>query len=268
MKTGGMTGLDWGDGRYEHTAPELLPATAAALAAADLKPGERVLDVGTGTGNAAVAALRRGGVHVLGVDPSARLLSVARRRAADLGLPAEFKRASATALPVPDGGQDLVLSVFAVIFEPNGPAAVAELMRVTRPGGRIVLTTWTDQGAVFRVGRRLRTAVAAASPAPAGPPPTDWTDPAVVADLFAAHPVAKLSETIHPLTFHGTSPRGWFDAQEAEHPAWRAGRRILDDRTWTQVREDSIGELTAANEDPTALAVTSTFRVLRIDVGA
>lgn len=266
MKTGGMTGLDWGDGSFEKTAPELLPATVAALAAADLKPGERVLDVGTGTGNAAVAALRRGGVHLLGVDPSARLLSVARRRAADLGLPAEFRRASATALPVPDASQDLVLSVFAVIFEPNGPAAVAELVRVTRPGGRIVLTTWTDQGAVFRVGRRLRAAVAAASPAPAGPPPTDWIDPAVVADLFAAYPV-RISETTHPLTFHGRSPAGWFDAQEADHPAWRAGRRILDDDTWAQVREDSIAELAAANENPTALAVTSMFRVLRIDVG-
>ena len=265
MKTGGMTGLDWDDGVYEHTAVELLPATAAALAVADPRPGEHVLDVGTGTGNAALAVLRRGGVHVLGVDPAPRLLSVARATAASLGLPAEFREASATALPVPDASQDLVLSVFAVIFEPDGPAAVAELIRVTRPGGRIVITAWTDEGAIFRCGRRLRMAIAAASPPPAGPPPTNWTDPAVIADLFAAHPV-QLHETLHPLTFRAASPEAWFATQEAEHPAWRAGRRALDDVTWAQVRKDSVEELATANEDPAALAVTSTYRVLRIDV--
>jgi ubiquinone/menaquinone biosynthesis C-methylase UbiE len=265
MKTGGMTGLDWGDGSYETTAVELRPATAAALAAADLKPGEHVLDVGTGTGNAAVAALRRGGVRVLGIDPAPRLLSVARARAADLGLPAEFRLASATALPVPDNSQDLVLSVFAVIFEPDGPAAVAELVRVTRPGGRIVLTTWTDQGAVFRCGRRLREALAAVSPAPAGPPPTNWLDDAVIQELFAAHPVTVCA-TRHQLAFRAASPEDWFARQEREHPAWRAGRRVLDDATWARLREESVAELTAANEDPTALSVTSTYRVLRIDV--
>ncbi len=259
-----MGGLDWGDGRYEDTAPELMPAAAAALAAAEIKPGAAVLDVGTGTGNAAVAAGRIG-ARVLGIDPAPRLVSVAKARAADLGLPMEFRVGTSTALPVPDASQDVVLSVFAVIFEPNGPGAVAELVRVARPGGRIVLTAWTSDGAIFRTGRLMRQAIASVSPPSAGPPPTDWTDRAVVVDLFASHPVT-LTDSDHPLTFRAASPAAWFDATEQYHPAWRAARRLLDDATWAQLRDASVQELSAGNEDPDAFAATSTFRVFRADV--
>lgn len=266
MKTGGGTsvGLDWGDGRYEDTAVELLPATDAALAVAAVKPGEKVLDVGTGTGNAALAA-GRASARVLGIDPAPRLVAVARARAAPLGLPLEFAVGTSTALPVSDASQDLMLSVFAVIFEPNGPAAVAEMVRACTPGGRIVLTAWTTEGAIFRVGGMMRRAVATLAP-PAGDaaPPTNWTDPEVVADLFAAYPV-ELVHTLHPLTFHAASPADWVDTAETYHPAWRAARRALDDEAWAALRSASIDELAAANEDPDAFAVTSTYRVYRAD---
>lgn len=264
MKTGGtIGGLDWGDGQYENTARELSPATAAALAAAAIRPGQSVLDVGTGTGNAALAAARAS-ARVLGIDPAPRLIGVARANAAELGLPVEFRLGTATALPVPDASQDLVLSVFAVIFEPNGPAAVAELVRVTRPGGRIVLTAWTTEGAIFRAGRLMRQAIATLGPASAEPP-TDWTNLDVLTGLFAAHRLA-LTETMHPLTFRAPGAEAWFDAAEAEHPAWRAARRALDDAAWADLRRASIDELSAANEDSDAFAVTSTYRVLRADL--
>lgn len=264
MKTGGgAAGLDWGDGQYENTAVELQPATDEALAVAAVKPGEKVLDVGTGTGNAALAA-GRASAKVLGIDPAPRLVSVARARAAALGLPLEFAVGTSTALPVSDASQDVVLSVFAVIFEPNGPAAVAELVRATKPGGRIVLTAWTTEGAIFRVGGMMRRAVAAAAPAGDAPPPTNWTDPEVVTDLFAAYPVG-LAATVHPLSFRAASPAAWIDTAELEHPAWRAARRILDDDAWTALRAASIDEFEAANEDPAAFAVTSTYRVYRAD---
>ncbi|HZE65535.1 MAG TPA: methyltransferase domain-containing protein [Sporichthyaceae bacterium] len=265
MKTGGMTGgLNWDDGCYENTARELLPATAAALDAAAIQPGEAVLDVGTGTGNAALAAARRG-ARVLGVDPALRLLEVARGRAAELGVALDFRAGTATALPVADATQDVALAVFSVIFEPDGPAAVAELVRVTRPGGRIVLTAWTSDGAIFRTGGHLRRAVSAGAPPPAGPAPTNWSDPDVIDALFAVHSLGPTRAT-HPLTFRAASPQAWLDTAELEHPAWRAGRRALDDAAWSALREVSLAELTAANEDPAAFAVTSTFRVVHVEV--
>jgi len=72
--------IDWGAGHYETTAAQLAPA-AAAVQRASLRPGERVLDLGCGTGNAALLAARAG-TTVTGVDPAARLLKVAQDRAA------------------------------------------------------------------------------------------------------------------------------------------------------------------------------------------
>jgi ubiquinone/menaquinone biosynthesis C-methylase UbiE len=69
--------MDWGIGEYEHTAVELAPAAQAAIDAAAPREGEHLVDVGCGTGNAALLAAARG-VRVTGVDPAPRLLEVAR----------------------------------------------------------------------------------------------------------------------------------------------------------------------------------------------
>src|SRR5688500_11967438 len=102
--------LDWGVGRYETTAAHLEPAAGTVVERAALRQGERVLDLGCGTGNAALAAARLG-ADVVGVDPAARLLDVARARAAAEGLSARFEAGSADAIPLPDAAVDVVVSV-------------------------------------------------------------------------------------------------------------------------------------------------------------
>src|SRR4051794_39954624 len=106
-----MSTPDWGLGRYEDTAARLEPAARVVVESAAPEAGERLVDVGCGTGNAALLAAERG-ARVTGVDPAARLLDVARERAAARGLTATFARGDAAALPLGDGEADVVLSVF------------------------------------------------------------------------------------------------------------------------------------------------------------
>jgi SAM-dependent methyltransferase len=102
---------EWGLGSYEETARELEPAAEAAIAALELKPGERVLDVACGSGNAALLAAQAGAL-VSGLDGSPRLIGVAGERVPE----GSFVVGDAAALPFEDGGFDAAVSVFGVIF--------------------------------------------------------------------------------------------------------------------------------------------------------
>jgi SAM-dependent methyltransferase len=112
------------------------------LAAAAVRPGDRVLDVGCGTGQLTREAARAGGA-ALGVDLSGPMLDLARRRAAAEGLTgARFERADAQLHPFPAAGFDVLLSRHGVMFFGDPAAAFANLARALRPGGRAVFLTW------------------------------------------------------------------------------------------------------------------------------
>ena len=116
--------LDWGLGRYESTAEQLLPAARVLIDSAALRAGERVVDLGCGTGNAALIAAGCG-AQVIGVDPAARLLDVARGRAVSEGATITFLSGEAASIPVGDASADVIVSVFSVIFAPDALAAAA-----------------------------------------------------------------------------------------------------------------------------------------------
>ena len=124
-------------GRYETFAAELEPAAQRLVELAAPAPGERVLDLATGTGNAALAAARRG-ARVTGVDCATRLLEVARARAAAEGLAVEFVRGDMLDPPVPAGSYDLALSSFGVTFasRPGARARARSRGRCDRAAGR------------------------------------------------------------------------------------------------------------------------------------
>jgi SAM-dependent methyltransferase len=116
-------------------------ARAAYLDLIRLRAGERVLDVGCGSGVATRDVARRVGPtgRVVGVDPGAGFLEVARELAAGEGLAdrTEFREGRLEALPFPDRSFDVVLAVTVLSHVPGGAGALPELVRVTRPGGRI-----------------------------------------------------------------------------------------------------------------------------------
>jgi SAM-dependent methyltransferase len=165
--------VNWSAGRYEDIAAMLAPAAAEVVAAAAPRAGEYVLDLGCGTGNAAllIAATR---ARVIGVDPAERLLEVARRRAAAAGADVAFAAGEAAAVPLADGEADGVVSVFGVIFAPDAGAAIAEMGRVVASSGRVVLSAWRPEGAIAQVARVRSEAVGRTG----GPWPFAWHDPA------------------------------------------------------------------------------------------
>jgi ubiquinone/menaquinone biosynthesis C-methylase UbiE len=162
-------GVDWGDGDHARTADVLGPASRALVEAVGAGPGRRVLDVGRGTGNAALAAAARR-ASCVGADVPG-LVAQARRRAAAAGAPAEFVVGDAAALPVADGSFDAAVSAFGVIFAEEPAAAMAERARAVRPGGAVALATWLPEGPIATAGRLLRAALP-----PGDAPPARWDD--------------------------------------------------------------------------------------------
>jgi ubiquinone/menaquinone biosynthesis C-methylase UbiE len=134
-----VVAVDWGSGSYERQAVHLLPAVQQVVAEIAVEPGEFVVDVGCGSGSA-VLLVAAGGARVVEVDPAPRLLEVARTEAARRGVAAEFVVGDAVHIPLADGTVDAVVSTFALIFVPDPAAAVQEIARVLRPGGRLVFS--------------------------------------------------------------------------------------------------------------------------------
>src|SRR3954463_9263586 len=255
--------VDWGAGEYERTAAELEPTAREVVARAAIARGERVLDVACGTGNAALLAAAAG-ARVHGLDAAPRLIEVARARAAEAGLDAEFVVGDALDLPFDDGVFDAVVSGFGVIFVPDPARAIAEIVRVLAPGGRALLSVWRPEGPIHRMVGVLGRGVAAAAGGPRRPG-VAWEDAGATADLAAAHG-ARVEAEDGSLAIVAGSPEAYFALAEEHHPMSLAGRPLLEAAgTYPALFEEAIGVLRAGNEDPAGFRVTSPYRVIRID---
>jgi SAM-dependent methyltransferase len=253
----GRPPVDWSAGHYETTAEQLRPAAEAVVAAAAPALGELVVDVGTGTGNAALLAAARG-ARAIGVDPAQRLLAVARERAAADGVDAEFRAGVAESLPLDDGIADAVLSVFGVVFA-DATAAIAEMVRVLRPDGRIVFSAWLPIGAMARMTGTLYEAVRAALGAPP-PQQFPWYDRSTLATVFGTHGLDVTIEE-HALAFTGPSPRAFAEAESRNHPMAVFSRDLLERHGGPNMVDVVTRILEEGNEDPAAFRVTSQYVV-------
>ena len=159
-------------------------APAAKLVAfAGVKPGQRVLDVGSGTGVVAVTAARAG-ARVSALDLTPELIEIARHNALTAGVQIDFREGDAEALPFDDAAFDVVLSQFAHIFAPRPEVVVKEMLRVLKPGGVIAFSTWPPE---LFAGRMFALTGRYASPPPPGvSPPPLWGDPNVVRERLGA----------------------------------------------------------------------------------
>jgi SAM-dependent methyltransferase len=147
----------------------------------DPKPGERVLDVATGTGLASRLAAARC-AEVIGADIASELIVAARELARKEGLAIDYRLADAEALPFEDGSFDAVVSTCGVMFASRPEAAAAELARVTRKGGRVAITTWPTGSTPFEMFGLIRAYMPPPEPAP--PSPFEWGRPERVRELL------------------------------------------------------------------------------------
>ncbi|BCJ41454.1 hypothetical protein GCM10010168_55470 [Actinoplanes ianthinogenes] len=179
----------WASGSYATVAADVVaPLGPVLVEAAGIGPGQRVLDVAAGTGNAALPAAHTG-AEVTASDLSPELLRIGEQRA-DAKL--IWTEADAEALPFQDAEFDTVISCIGVMFAPHHERAAAELLRVCRPGGTIALANWTPEGFIGQMFATLKPF--AAPPPPGATPPPRWGDPAHVATLFGDRAVAVRAE--------------------------------------------------------------------------
>lgn len=164
----------WALGDYAAIAANIVrPLGPVLVDATGIGPGDRVLDVAAGTGNVAIPAAATG-ARVAASDLCPELVEEGRRLTAEAGLTIDWAEANAEALPYADDSFDAVLSCIGVMFAPHHQQAADELLRVTRPGGRIGLISWTPEGFIGQLFATMKPYVPA-PPAGVSPPPR-WGD--------------------------------------------------------------------------------------------
>lgn len=197
----------WSSGDYHMIGTQILIVSELLVEALDVHSTERLLDVATGSGNAAIAAARRGS-EVVGIDYVPALLERARQRTVSEGVTADFVDGDAEALPFADASFDVVSSVFETMFAPDQERTAAELVRVTRPGGRIGLASWTPEGFIGQLFKTNARHV----PPPAGlRSPVLWGTEDRLRELFGSA-IAELRVEKREYVFRATSPQDYIDS--------------------------------------------------------
>jgi ubiquinone/menaquinone biosynthesis C-methylase UbiE len=196
----------WSTGNYAVVGTTLQIVGETLCEALDLRAGSRVLDVAAGNGNATLAAARRF-CDVTSTDYVPALLAQGEKRARAEGLEVRFEEADAENLPYANGSFDAVLSTFGVMFTPDQQRAAAELLRVTKPGGKIGLANWTPDGFV---GQLFKTIGRYVPPAPGLKPPALWGAETRLQELFGAA-AGTIRTARREFTFRYRSPQEFID---------------------------------------------------------
>lgn len=251
--------VDWGAGNYERAAAELEPVAVAIVNRAALRPGEDVIDLACGTGNAALAAAARG-ARVVGIDAAARLLEVARERARARGLEVDFREGDLLELPAVNGAADVVISVFGVIFATDPAGAMREVRRVTRSGGRALFSAWVPAGPIDAMLGAMGRILARVTQSP---PPRrfPWSDPAAVGPLASEAGLTLEGTASAKLEIRDSSPEAYV-ASGQEHPIALSVRSALQQAgAELEVQQAMTAVLREADEDPDRFLVHSPYVV-------
>ncbi|MBS2021651.1 MAG: class I SAM-dependent methyltransferase [Deltaproteobacteria bacterium] len=206
----------WEKGDFTRIAASMRESGAALVKAIGAGPGQRILDLGCGDGTTAIPSAKLG-ADVLGVDIARNLVDAGNARAAAEGLSnVRFREGDATNLRgLEDGRFDLVVSIFGAMFAPRPFDVAKEVVRVTRPGGRIVMGNWIPGDPTF-VAQLLKLSAAFTPPPPEGfVSPMTWGLEANVHERFGAAgiPAERISCVRDTYVFrHQGTPTGFAQA--------------------------------------------------------
>ncbi len=230
----------WSRGDYPAVARVIEPAARELVERCPLAPGQRLLDVGAGTGNVAVLAAQAG-ASVVATDLTPSMLELGRARSAAEAPGVEWRLADAEELPFADASFDCVTSAFGAMFAPRPPLVAHELFRVVRPGGTVAMASWTPDGYFGRASALT----ARYRPLPHGVPrPVDWGVEEIVRERFEGLAAAiELHRLTVPFRF-GSVEEMW-EFMTANVGPQLVTREALDADSYAALRRETL-ELAAA----------------------
>ncbi len=244
-------GQKWTD-HQEHLDEVLRPISDRLMAAADAKPGERVIDVGCGAGATTIDFAERvsPGGEVLGLDVSEPMLARARERAPK-DLPARFKLVDATVFDLKPEWADLIVSRFGVMFFADSTQCFANLRKGLKSGGRLAFACWREAKQNPWMIVPLREAAKHAPPLPetnpGDPGPFAFADPTRVRRILSQAGFADIVVTPHDLDLDIAAGRG-LDTAVAGSLAIGPTSRILDGQS-EAVRTAAVADIRKALAD-------------------
>ncbi|MDN5766442.1 MAG: methyltransferase domain-containing protein [Humibacillus sp.] len=237
----------WSLGDYPTVARELIPQLGHVLVEAlGIGPGQHVLDVAAGSGNASIPAALAG-ADVVASDLTQHLLDAGRASALQAGAHLEWRQSDAEALPWPDATFDTVMSVVGVMFAPHHQASADELARVCRPGGRLGLVSWTPEGFIGQMLAVMKPY--AAAPPPGAQPPPLWGLESHVRELLDQR-FESFVTTRRNVVVTFDSPdgfRGYFKRNYG--PTIATYRRICDEPTKVAALDADLSDLARSAMD-------------------
>jgi SAM-dependent methyltransferase len=264
----------WEQGDFTKIAESMRESGEALVQSLDITAGMEVLDLGSGDGTTALPAARVG-AEVLAVDIAGNLVTAGNKRAADEGLTnIRFEEGDAGNLYcVDDESFDLVVSMFGAMFAPNPVDVAKEMVRVTRPGGRIVMGNWIP-GDPTVVAQLLRISASYSPPPPEGfVSPVTWGVEENVVARFTAAGVRPEHISCERDTYTFVSPKPpaayladfrdyYGPTMNAFAAATAAGR---EDDLWRELEELFTTHNTAPTGEKTVIPATFLKVVVRVD---
>ena len=232
----------WAFGNYDAVATQVVGGLGPVIVrAAGIGPGQRVLDVAAGSGNASIPAAERG-AQVTASDLTPELLDIGEHRAHRLGLDIRWREADAEFLPFNDGEFDTVLSCVGVMFAPFHQPVADELTRVTRSGGTIALINWTPEGFIGQLFKIMKEFVPA--PPPGARPGPLWGSEPHVRELFGDRVTDLLAERRELTVDRFASAEEFRDYfREFYGPTIAAYRNVADDPSREAALDRALVEL-------------------------
>jgi len=263
----------WEKGDFTQIAAFMRQSGESIAGSLRIKPQMKVLDLGCGDGTTAVP-LARLGAEVVGIDIAANLVEAGKKRAAAAGLRnLKFQEGDASNLEqVPDESFDLVVSIFGAMFAPKPFDVAKEMVRVTRPGGRIVMGNWIPNDPTL-VAQILRISSAYTPPPPKGfISPMTWGVESHVVERFAAAGVSsdKISLARDTFTFNYPSPPAALLGEFRKYygPTMNAFDAAEKNGRAAELQKELEALFTGQNQSPNkaATSIPATFLRVKVEV--